>query len=215
MIEADTKTRILDAAERCFAEQGYGASVRAITTLAGVNLASVHYHFGSKSDLVKAMIDRRFGPMNEERLALLDEALAKPEEEQTIEALLEAFILPSLRRKYIPELQCRDFMKAVHKALSEDDTFIQKLIVPAFKSVMTAYHEAFSRKLPHLSPREVYWRMYFVIGSLIKIMEVEPFLGGYIELENETVESMLPRLLAFMSAGMKAPLNTDSEGEIS
>lgn len=46
---SDTKTRILDAAEKLFAERGFSeTSLRLITSKAEVNLASVNYHFGSK-----------------------------------------------------------------------------------------------------------------------------------------------------------------------
>src|SRR5207342_676033 len=67
-----TKDRILDAAESLFMEHGYEAtSLRAITSGAGVNLASVNYHFGSKEELFQAVLTRRLDPMNQERLDLL------------------------------------------------------------------------------------------------------------------------------------------------
>ena len=68
-----TKERILDSAERLFAEQGFaGASMRAITTAAGANLAAVNYHFGSKESLIDAVFARRLQPINRERLEWLD-----------------------------------------------------------------------------------------------------------------------------------------------
>ena len=71
----DTRKAILDAAERLFADLGFdGASLRKITAKAGVNLAAAHYHFGSKEGLLRAALARRIGPLNEERLKLLDEA---------------------------------------------------------------------------------------------------------------------------------------------
>src|SRR3954462_6664616 len=70
---ADTKTRILDAAELLFMEHGYEAtSLRSLTAAAGVNLASVNYHFGSKDVLFQAVLTRRLDPMNQERIALLE-----------------------------------------------------------------------------------------------------------------------------------------------
>ena len=67
-----TKDRILDAAESLFMEHGFEAtSLRAITAAAGVNLASVNYHFGSKEELFQAVLTRRLDPMNQERLDLL------------------------------------------------------------------------------------------------------------------------------------------------
>lgn len=68
-----TRDRILEAAERMFADKGLdGSSVRDITTAANVNLASVNYHFGSKTGLIEAVFSRHLGPMNAARLALLD-----------------------------------------------------------------------------------------------------------------------------------------------
>lgn len=68
-----TKDRILDAAERLFARDGFDAtSLRAITAEAKVNLAAVNYHFQSKEALVQAVIGRRLGPINVRRLELLD-----------------------------------------------------------------------------------------------------------------------------------------------
>ncbi len=47
--EATPKRKILDAAEQLFAEHGFKeTSLRTITSKAGVNLASVNYHFGDK-----------------------------------------------------------------------------------------------------------------------------------------------------------------------
>ena len=70
----DTKERILETAERLFAEKGYGAvSLRSIIAAAEVNLAAVHYHFHSKEALLDAVLQRRIEPVNRERLALLEE----------------------------------------------------------------------------------------------------------------------------------------------
>src|SRR6187401_3377009 len=67
-----TKARILDAAETLFMEQGFeGTSLRAITAAAGVNLAAVNYHFGSKEELFEAVLTRRLDPMNQQRVDLL------------------------------------------------------------------------------------------------------------------------------------------------
>jgi AcrR family transcriptional regulator len=73
----DTATRLLDAAERIFADEGIeAASVRAITQAAGANIAAVSYHFGSKQDLVVALLERRVTEMHDARRPLLDAALA-------------------------------------------------------------------------------------------------------------------------------------------
>ena len=74
----DTRDRILDAAERLFAQQGFDlTSLRALTTEADVNLAAVNYHFGSKERLFEAVLARLIAPINAERLARLDALEAK------------------------------------------------------------------------------------------------------------------------------------------
>src|SRR5512146_2028907 len=54
----DTKGKILDAAFRRLATEGYAAlSVREIARDAGVNHALINYHFRSKDQLVIAVLD--------------------------------------------------------------------------------------------------------------------------------------------------------------
>ena len=73
-----TREAILDTAESLFAQQGHEAtSMRQITGAAGVNLASVNYHFGSKESLVQAVLKRRLEVLNRERMRLLDELEAQ------------------------------------------------------------------------------------------------------------------------------------------
>src|SRR6516225_7137750 len=92
-----TQEKILDTAERLIGEQGYAAtSLRQIINEAGVNLAAVHYHFGSKEDLLDAMVMLKVGPVNEARLAALNlvEQEAGPGAPE-IEKVLDAFFAPT------------------------------------------------------------------------------------------------------------------------
>src|SRR5581483_10033478 len=96
---ASTKDRILDAAERLFGARGFEATpLRAITAEAGVNLAAVNYHFQSKEALIRAVIARRIGPVNERRLKLLDAAEAGA---LSVEQVIDAFVRPVI------EMRCR------------------------------------------------------------------------------------------------------------
>src|SRR3989337_4182783 len=89
----ETRTRILDAAEELFMEDGFeGTSMRLLTAKAGVNLAAVNYHFGSKDALIEALFRRRLDPMNAERIAALDRL-----EDFSAENIIRAFVRPSLR----------------------------------------------------------------------------------------------------------------------
>lgn len=55
--ETDTRTRLLEAAERCLRAHGYsGFSTRRVAESAGMPLSQIHYHFGSKDALVLALL---------------------------------------------------------------------------------------------------------------------------------------------------------------
>jgi AcrR family transcriptional regulator len=54
----ETRQRILETSLRLFAEHGFkGVSVRDISTAAGVNVASISYHFGSKQGLYHTIFE--------------------------------------------------------------------------------------------------------------------------------------------------------------
>src|SRR5471032_1898090 len=95
----ETRRRILEAAEELFMQHGFeGASMRLLTTKAGVNLAAVNYHFGSKDALIEAVFQRRLDPMNTGRIAELDR-LEKDAGGRALspEEIIRAFVGASLR----------------------------------------------------------------------------------------------------------------------
>ena len=71
----DTKTRILEAAEKLIVQYGpEKATLRRITAEAGVNLAAINYHFGSKANLENAILARFLDPIEARRIQLLEAA---------------------------------------------------------------------------------------------------------------------------------------------
>src|SRR3954467_15900151 len=96
--EAATKAGVLAAAEALFAMQGFQTmSVRDITAAAGVNLASVNYHFGSKDALLFEIFRRRTTELNRERARMLHEANDRHGGKPPVREILEALFAPPLR----------------------------------------------------------------------------------------------------------------------
>jgi AcrR family transcriptional regulator len=59
---AETRRGILRAAEESFATAGFvGATTRQVAARAGVNVATLHYHFGNKEKLYRAVLDAASG----------------------------------------------------------------------------------------------------------------------------------------------------------
>ena len=196
----DTKQKILDTAEKLFAERGYGAtSMRQIIAEAGVNLASIHYHFGSKEELLDGIILRKAGPVNEIRLAMLErvltEAGGKP---PGLEAILHAFLWPVAKGAD----QNQQFVRLMGRLLSEG--LLSTVVHKHFYEVMMRFLAAMHSVLPDLSREEFMWRFQFMIGALSHTMcGVQQFheslgLTG-------SFEDRLERLSRFVAAGFRAP----------
>src|SRR6187402_79140 len=96
---ADTRARLLSAAERLFAERGYTkVSVRAIAAAAGANWSLVGYHFRGKEGLLSEIYRRHCATLNAERLKLLADARHRAVSGRSLnlEAVIEAFVRPAL-----------------------------------------------------------------------------------------------------------------------
>jgi len=208
-----TKERILDTAERLFAQQGYAAtSLRSIIAEAGVNLAAVHYHFHSKEALLEAVVLRRSVPANQERLALLDrferEAGGNP---PPLEKVIEAFVAPTLQMSRDPRSGSMVFMQLLGRLHAEGD-LLPRILTSQFGDVLQRFGAALRAALPDLPREELFWRLNLAIGALAQTLR-----GGSKDLETisnlplsvspaSDSENVLERLVAFLSAGFRAPV---------
>jgi AcrR family transcriptional regulator len=204
-----TKERILDTAERLFSAQGYAAtSLRSIIAEAEVNLAAVHYHFHSKEALLEAVILRRSVPANQERLVLLDECeRAAGDNPPPLERVIEAFIAPTFRMARNPASGGMVFMRLLGRIHAEGD-LLSGILTSQFRDVLERFGGAMRRALPDLPPAELFWRLNFAIGALGQALRGgSKGLGVISDLSNgANSELALEELIAFLSAGFRAPL---------
>lgn len=212
-----TKERILDTAERLFAQHGYAAtSLRSIISEAGVNLAAVHYHFHSKEALLEAVILRRSVPANQERLTLL----ARFEQEAggdpiPLEKVIEAFVAPTLHISSDPQNGGMVFMKLLGRLHAEGD-LLPGIVTSQFGDVLGRFGAALRRALPDLPKEELFWRLNLAIGALAQTLR-----GGSKDLETLSdlslsfqSEGALERLVSFLSAGFRAPVPQHTVPEV-
>ena len=223
MTKLETKTLILDAAERLFAEKGFAAtSLRTITSQARVNLAACNYHFGSKEGLFKAVMARRLKPLTEERLRMLDaaEAAVGPPE---LEAVLEAFIAPTLRMIENDEPGGSSFIRLVACMRIRPHEAIERVFVNELRETAERFGNALRRALPDLPFEEVYWRMLYAVSatgltamqSVSNGMAVGPaaVLKTAVDIPKEIdVEKSIERLVVFLAAGMRSKIDDNEKG---
>lgn len=195
MNEVSTKDRILDSAELLLAKRGLdGTSLREITTAAGVNLAAVNYHFRSKDELILAVFSRRMGPMTQRRLAMLD---ALPPD-ASLEDVLTCFFRPVLQMVTHKALVARMYV--------ERPDLFEHIFQAHLRPTAQRFMEAFSRRLPGISPVELGWRLHFVVGLLIHTLAAEPVLRS-ISGDPEPLkdlDSVVAKLVAFGAGGLRA-----------
>ncbi len=212
----ETRTRILDVAEELFAESGFhGTSLRAVTTRASANLAAVNYHFGSKEGLLRAVLQRHIGPVNQARLARLDElereAGSRPIE---LEALVRVFVEAPLRHFLGLGRHGRVVMRFLGRSQTEPHELVQAIVAEHFTEVARRFHSALCRTLPDLPPAELAWRLRALIGVFsFFLCSADPDSGaaacppGLPMPEPRDIDATLHRIVAFAVPGLEAPLS--------
>ena len=209
-----TKDRLLDAAEELFSNRGIDAtSLRAVTSAAEVNLASVNYHFGSKEGLVRAVFLRRIEPLNDERLELLDSLeITAAGAAVELEAILDAWVMPALRMGQSPE--GKRFKRLLGRIYSEPGDSLQTLLRELFGEILQRFSAAIGRTLPELSSEELMWRVHFMLGAMIHTVADQPsiraFSGGLCDPSD--IEGVRRRLIDFVSAGLRSPMGREKLG---
>ena len=203
---ADTKERILDVAERLFADFGFATtSLRDITREAGANLAAVNYHFGSKEALLKAVLTRHLAPLNQRRLERLDALEASCERQSPeLEDLLRAFIAPPFEMRAACDKGGRDFVRLLGRVHVETNDEFHKSFMAMFENVFTRFTAAFQRALPEIEPEELSARMWFLIGSMAHTMMWNRTFGPMDS--NRNPDEVLESLIQFGAAGLSAPV---------
>jgi AcrR family transcriptional regulator len=171
MPEKQTTDRILETAESMFSKRGFGAvSLRSITRASDVNIAAIHYHFGSKQELLEKIFEKRCGPMNSERLRMLAECAEGPGRPPLLEQILEAYLRPSLIWPGDPD-GARRFLALRALLRHEQETLAGDLIARHFNDVSKRFAAALRAALPQLSVEEVFWRFHFLLGAQYSALE--------------------------------------------
>jgi len=201
-----THDRILQYATHLFAAHGFhSVSLRRLTQEAGVNLASVGYHFGSKEGLVAAIFARHCEPMMVHRREMLLACADKRGRPPMLEQIIEAFIVPAI----VPTEDAADratFTRLRAVLAHENNELAHQLISKYFDSTSTLFIEALHRCVPHLSREDVLWRFHFLLSALyyttVNPMRIQLLSGGKIDPTSE--RKAVAEMVKFVAAGFRA-----------
>ena len=211
----DTREALLDAAEKLFSEHGIQASsLRMITQQAGANLAAVHYHFGSKEGLVRAVFSRRLRPLAEERLRLLEASDLAGEE--ALEQVIDAFVSPLIRRMSESPDGAQEFAQLMGRAFTEPSEEVRSMLIEEFKPTADRFIGALRQLLPHLGDKELMWRFHFLAGGMGHTVSCRKMIAKFSDVcASSSPEEVLRYLVTFMASGLRAPATggPDLQGE--
>jgi AcrR family transcriptional regulator len=202
----DTKTALLDAAERLFSRDGIAeSSLRAITAEAGANLASVNYHFGSKEGLVRAVFARRLGPLNRRRIELLEGCLEAGDGVADLRCLLSAFVEPAMAMMKSRDAGDRGFVRLLSRTLFEPTGELRATMAEEFREVGERFTREIARTLPGAAQEEIVWRFHFMVGALAHTVAGESMVSHRLEClhlnRDEDAATITHRLVDFLLGG--------------
>jgi AcrR family transcriptional regulator len=162
-----TRDSILDAAERLFAQQGFGAvSLRAITSAAGANVAAINYHFATKERLFEAVFERRIRPLNRARLELLQACHERHGGRPPIEEVVRAFVEPYVRLVDEHGAAGAVVQQFLGRLFIEPGPEIQHYLLREFDAIWSAFSTSLRAALPGLDERSIYWRFSHMMGVM-------------------------------------------------
>jgi AcrR family transcriptional regulator len=200
---AATRNLVFVAAERLFALHGFqGVSVRDITAEAGVNLASINYHFGTKDALLFDIFNRRTTELNRLRARMLHEANSAHAGKPPVRAILHALIAPPVLWMD-PKGERLISVQFLIRARSEGTDQMRE-VLRSDVSHLRRFSDALLVACPNLAPEEVYWRLHFTLGLVHnnRFAELDRLstLSEGLTREYE-IERLIARMVDFAEAG--------------
>ena len=165
----DRKTQIIRAAEMLFAQYGYHAvTIRQIADQAKVPLALVRYYYGAKDELFHAIFER-WNHVNEQRLALLAEALRDGAPPRLLRRIVQAFAMPVLALRddeqgaHYAVLLARELAHPTEESLRARRAF--------FDGMTHAFLDALQQALPHAHAEQITWCYQHMLGAVMAHMQ--------------------------------------------
>jgi AcrR family transcriptional regulator len=201
---SNVREQIIDAAELIFADQGYaGTTLREVAAFAQVTQALINYYFGSKYGLFEEVFLRRGRIISEERANRL-QAL-KRSGPLDVKRIVHAFLSPTLALR--ETAGGRAFIRLQARLHTEPPEISYKLRNEAYDSSTKAYVGAFLEAQDHLTEREAYWRVTFMIGAYMYAFSdthrLEQLAAGVCNCDDSA--ELLSQITAFVTAGLQAP----------
>jgi AcrR family transcriptional regulator len=201
-----TKEKILDVAEALFAEHGFkDTSLRTITSKAGVNLASVNYHFGDKKTLVRAVLNRYL----EAFMPAVQDALINLNLNDSYEMadVFESLRSPLRNLNDVRPNGTSRFMLLIGRGYTDVQGHLRWFITTRYQDTLSLFTESVMKANPKLTQEELFWRLHFTLGTCVFTMASSQALLEIAENDYGKAmdaKSVVDQLIPFLAAGVAA-----------
>jgi AcrR family transcriptional regulator len=208
--KTDKKDHILDVAERIFAEFGYdGASTRAISGEAGVNMAMLNYYFGSKEGVFLAIFERR--------IAMFQQVLAEIGSDASISAwekldkYIESYVEKVVNNNCFHIMLHREISKTKKSDLTERITAIVMKNVTVFQGIIADGVKS-GEFNPDTDQQLLVATLFGTKNYIINTPHIASVVLGYDVLDGTAQEEKLkPRLKKYLKNLLKAYLQNEND----
>lgn len=196
------------AAESLFSAKGYAATgVREITRLAGTNVASVHYYFGSKEELYLQMIRRHTEPLNAHRLRMLDAALVNgplANAGPIFTALIDPVRNFLTRADGLPDA---DRIRLAARVFVDISTSVEGYQERLFSAVKEPFWAALRQVVPEMPEPVLQSRFYLAIATLMGTVVMLAEAMSHVDppMDAARFRTTFESVKAFATAGFHAP----------
>lgn len=197
-----TREKVLDAAERLFADHGFdGVSIRQIAQEAGVTLGVVGFHGGAKLELFKTLLARRVDALSAARRKGLAELDAASGGKPAIRDLMEAYIRPYIAVASGGDVQWRAYARLIARTVSEDRWY--PVVRDLYDPVAIEYIAAIKRTHPDADRGRLAAGLVMAVASMLSVVassvRIEHLSGRVGEGGADYAES----LIDFCAGGME------------
>ncbi|EED27916.1 transcriptional regulator, TetR family [Vibrio sp. 16] len=201
-----TKEKILDVAEALFAEHGFNdTSLRTITSKAGVNLASVNYHFGDKKTLVRAVLNRyleAFMPAVQDALITLN-----LNDHYEMSDVFESLRAPLRNLNDVRPNGTSRFMLLIGRGYTDVQGHLRWFITTRYQDTLSLFTDSVMKANPKLTQEDLFWRLHFTLGTCVFTMASSQALLEIAENDygkSMDAKSVVDQLIPFLAAGVAA-----------
>lgn len=204
---ATTRDKILESAWRLFSEEGFeSVSVRDVTNDAGVNLASVSYHFSGKEGLILEIVGRALAPLNKQRVILLKQAGEEIGnlEDIPLDKIITAFVRPVICPEEFGGCS-KMIAQIMARYLIDPDHEVPSAVMESFADVYKIFGVAIASQCPEINAAKALEGMMFSSGAVFMFQSFSNLATKVAGLSGEkSVEEFLEEAVKFCAAGFVA-----------